>query len=862
MGNTLTIVNDSEPNQCLATDEKNTGNGAIVFTDKCNSKKNQEWVYNEITGNIGSAINNRVLTRLNPSDKKVSLYATGVGQNDTWDYENVTKNFNLRSDTSKCLELVTNDDKTNSLIVDSCDGNKKSQKWNTPASSIPPFERINKTYTYKFKGLFKQDYDNPLFPTVLLKGVKKDIQNVWLEARKKGFNTFGITMIDNNSFIAWGGNDIQYDKLGTPVGDNNLNTIQVYVDELKSKYKKIEFVQVGCFKDDTDKALPNFLGRVNNVSDGLDLARAKGYNVVGFQSNGEVWAGKNSAWDKYGPLDPSNANPSSCPPLGGVGIQRVYADQNILITKTGFGNENDKINMACPPDMVIKSGSLAYGKWYGLNEKYTGEKKLFTKNLVDTNLKNCVNNNKCSGTISNDTFGVDPAQGLQKEFITSIVCGPELKIPAKPTSQEAPSEKFAHCNKPPAPELVLNTAINAPDWCQYTFKDLKQKDVPLDKLRDTGPYDDTRTYRLGDVVTLGGDKYLNVVYKDPRGAAFEGSFKQSPSVDSNFAWKKIDPSLIIQSNDHPVSNNKIIPIINISHDCGSYGRPGVDTNGNLIRSYTAEECYNLNGDFYPKTGECKRLRNGGNFSIDCVGLNPQAAFSKIGYTKVHDEPKNIVSESVPASINQEIASINQEIASLLPQQMPSVVLPTFGFNKVLADRQKIRSEMSYVSSEMPNIITSENASAAKEVEIFVECDFKGQSFLLEEGKYDIKDIGIPNDTISSIKVPKGYSITLYENVGFSGRSVTLTQDDSCLGDNIVDEHSFNDSTSSLIVSKINKLAASNEQSNFENVSYDNFKNKITPKNTFNENFQNINMKQNNKPRKSQLFYTCDGNLIN
>ena len=855
MGNKLSILNDALPEQCLSTDEKNLNNGANVYTEKCSGKKNQEWVYNEISGQITNAIVNRSLTRLNPSDKKVALYAPGVGQNDSWDYDDVNKNFNLRTNTSMCLELQINDDKTSNLIIASCDGNKKTQKWSSPASNIPPFEKINKTYTYKFKGLFQHDFNNPSFPTVILKGTTANIQNVWLEARKKGFNTFGITMIDNTNFIAWGGNDIQYDKLGAPLG-NNQNTIQIYVDELKSKYKRIDYVQVGCFKDDTEKAIPNFLGRVSTIQDGLELGRSKGYNVIGFQSNGEVWAGKNSVWDKYGPVDPSNSNPSSCPALGGSGILRVFADRELLVTKTAFGNENDKINMACPTDMVIKNGSLAYGKWYGLNEKYTGEKKMFTKSFENTNLKSCVGTNKCSATVSNDTFGVDPAQGLKKEFISSIVCGPELKTAVKQTVQEAPVGKLDHCKEPPSSDLILNTAINAPEWCQYTFKDLKQKDIPLDKLRDAGPYDDAQTYHLGDVVTLGGDKYLNVVYKDPRGGAFAGSFKQSPNIDNKFAWRKIDPSLIVHAKEdtHPTSGNKIMPVIKISHDCGSYGRPGVDKNGNLIRSYTAEECYNLGGDYYPKTGECKRLRNGGNFSIDCVGLNPQAPFSKINFTKVHDEPKHTISESRPAPVNQEKTIMPMPKNVTMPE---NTMMPTF---------------------KMPvsENLTVLKKSDKKEVEIFAECDYKGQSFLLEEGKYDIKDIGLPNDAISSIKVPNGYSVTLFENPGFSGRKLVLTKDDSCLVDNIVDELQFNDSTSSLIVSKINTLSASNQFANFENVSYnssslytfgsDDLKNKITKVNNITENFGNMNMmsnnKPNNKPRKSPLFYTCDGNIIN
>jgi hypothetical protein len=91
----------------------------------------------------------------------------------------------------------------------------------------------------------------------------------------------------------------------------------------------------------------------------------------------------------------------------------------------------------------------------------------------------------------------------------------------------------------------------------------------------------------------------------------------------------------------------------------------------------------------------------------------------------------------------------------------------------------------------------------------------------------------------------------------------LTKDDPCLVDNTVDEFQFNDSTSSLIVAKINTFENVNySSSNLYTLDSDNFKNKITKVNKITENFGNMNLKPNNKPRKAPLFYTCDGNIIN
>ncbi len=56
-------------------------------------------------------------------------------------------------------------------------------------------------------------------------------------------------------------------------------------------------------------------------------------------------------------------------------------------------------------------------------------------------------------------------------------------------------------------------------------------------------------------------------------------------------------------------------------------------------------------------------------------------------------------------------------------------------------------------------------------------------------------MGLKNDSLTSVKVPNGYKITLYQDADYKGTAIVLLQDTSYLGD-------FNDKTSSIKVEKI------------------------------------------------------------
>jgi hypothetical protein len=87
------------------------------------------------------------------------------------------------------------------------------------------------------------------------------------------------------------------------------------------------------------------------------------------------------------------------------------------------------------------------------------------------------------------------------------------------------------------------------------------------------------------------------------------------------------------------------------------------------------------------------------------------------------------------------------------------------------------------------------SSSANKVAIFPDNNFGGTGQEIGVGSYDIKDLTIGNDKLSSLKVPAGYKVTLFSDGGFQGKSKTFTSDATSVGD-------FNDITSSIKVERL------------------------------------------------------------
>jgi hypothetical protein len=69
------------------------------------------------------------------------------------------------------------------------------------------------------------------------------------------------------------------------------------------------------------------------------------------------------------------------------------------------------------------------------------------------------------------------------------------------------------------------------------------------------------------------------------------------------------------------------------------------------------------------------------------------------------------------------------------------------------------------------------------VTVYQHCDYKGLSASLPPGRYLLHDLmkkGVRNDDLSSLKVPAGRTVHLYQHDGFRGRVWTYKHDQPCL----------------------------------------------------------------------------------
>ena len=78
------------------------------------------------------------------------------------------------------------------------------------------------------------------------------------------------------------------------------------------------------------------------------------------------------------------------------------------------------------------------------------------------------------------------------------------------------------------------------------------------------------------------------------------------------------------------------------------------------------------------------------------------------------------------------------------------------------------------------------------VTVFEHDNYGGRSQIFEVGHYDMNQITIGNDVISSIRVKDGYIATLFKDAGFKGEKHIYTNNMSSLPN-------FNDATSSIVV---------------------------------------------------------------
>jgi hypothetical protein len=73
------------------------------------------------------------------------------------------------------------------------------------------------------------------------------------------------------------------------------------------------------------------------------------------------------------------------------------------------------------------------------------------------------------------------------------------------------------------------------------------------------------------------------------------------------------------------------------------------------------------------------------------------------------------------------------------------------------------------------------------VQVYLQENYKGKMVRVPVpaeliNEKELQKLGIPNDSIQSLKVPAGVSITLYDGAGFGGKNQTYTENTPTLGD--------------------------------------------------------------------------------
>ncbi|MBL7833758.1 MAG: DUF4476 domain-containing protein [Cyclobacteriaceae bacterium] len=105
-----------------------------------------------------------------------------------------------------------------------------------------------------------------------------------------------------------------------------------------------------------------------------------------------------------------------------------------------------------------------------------------------------------------------------------------------------------------------------------------------------------------------------------------------------------------------------------------------------------------------------------------------------------------------------------------------------------------------IAQNVSLVVASYTPANAGPAVIIYKDNFSGASKKLTEGFYDFTDLGaVDNDQLSSVKIPKGWSVTLYEHKESKGRSLVLTADANAA---LLIKNKFNDVTSSILVEKL------------------------------------------------------------
>lgn len=147
--------------------------------------------------------------------------------------------------------------------------------------------------------------------------------------------------------------------------------------------------------------------------------------------------------------------------------------------------------------------------------------------------------------------------------------------------------------------------------------------------------------------------------------------------------------------------------------------------------------------------------------------------------------------------NEEIAKYNDSTS----KAQKEINNATNKLANAVASQLTLRDELQKKNTLIVELTPSPQPRPLDPVVLCQHCDYQGYSIAIREsGKYNLtalRRLGFQNDDISSIKVPHGWKVTIFEHDNFSGKYLVLNTDNKCLVTN-----GFNDVLSSMIVERI------------------------------------------------------------
>ena len=203
--------------------------------------------------------------------------------------------------------------------------------------------------------------------------------------------------------------DTVFDKYGKgpaaecnrPLGGTWTNMVykkKIFADAGEWTYK-------GCFKDNSARTIPNYLGEVKTREECQRLADSKGFNTIGLQFYSQCFAGKSPAYERLGAA-------TNCGTMGTAWTNNVYVkgerkdeyhykgcfkDNGTRMVPNFLGNV---ASVDACKDLAIKGKFDTFSLQYG-GQCFVGNKSAYNKLGEETNKANCPT---LGGTWSNQVY--------------------------------------------------------------------------------------------------------------------------------------------------------------------------------------------------------------------------------------------------------------------------------------------------------------------------------------------------------------------------------------------------------------------------------------------------------------------------